>query len=136
MNELTPHPQAEPLRAIADGKQMQYFAQGLHGKETWFDCHSAKTALQSIGSGTPIRIKPPEKRYITRTVRYPEPLQELPKVGEVYWIPVINFAPSAERLIWSNDGTDRCLFEFGLCFAIKDDAIDCAQALFAKGGAA
>lgn len=50
----TPHKDADKLRAIADGKQMQTEGDG----ERWADA-SAQDALRAVLDGDPCRIKPP-----------------------------------------------------------------------------
>ena len=68
-------------------------------------------------------------RTLTYTITIPEPLQEAPEVGEVYYVA----APYAEcfciEYAWTGRGTDIQGFKRGLCFATKEDAIAAAKAM-------
>ena len=76
---MTPHPQAEILRAIADGEDIEAFYD-----EAWFGV-MPMTALRYIYEGDiPLRIKP---RVINiNGIEVPKPLREMPPEGtSVYW---------------------------------------------------
>lgn len=62
----TPHPQAELLRAIADGKQMQ-----RHSNDEWLNC-TAEAALNRLALGMSLRIKP--DTITVNGVEVPKPL--------------------------------------------------------------
>ncbi len=60
----TPHPQADLLRAIADGKQMQELDfPGINHPGNWCDC-DADRALNRISRGVEqyVRIKPDKSK--------------------------------------------------------------------------
>ena len=76
---MTPHPQAEILRAIADGEDLEAFR-----REEWFGI-TRMTALRYIYDGIiPLRIKP--KVININSIEVPEPMREMPPEGtSVYW---------------------------------------------------
>ena len=76
---MTPHPQAEILRAIADGEEIEAFYGGeWHGVVPM-------TALRYTYDGDiPLRIKP--KVININGIEVPEPMREMPPEGtSVYW---------------------------------------------------
>ena len=83
---MKPHPQAELLRAIADGEEME---QAYHQEPKWRAVDST-TVLDWITNGsleyyTPyFRIKP--KTININGIEVPEPMREMPPEGtSVYW---------------------------------------------------
>lgn len=76
---MTPHPQADILRAIADGGEIVAF----YGKQ-WRGV-MPMTALRYIYDGNiPLRIKP--KTIDINGIKVPEPMREMPPEGtSVYW---------------------------------------------------
>lgn len=64
----TPHKDADKLRAIADGKQMQTEGDGV----PWADA-SAQDALLAVLDGDPCRIKPP--MFIINVVEFHAPAE-------------------------------------------------------------
>ena len=76
---MTPHPQADILRAIADGEDIEAFYD-----EEWYGV-VPMTALRYIYDGMiPLRIKP--KIININGIEVPEPMREMPPEGtSVYW---------------------------------------------------
>ena len=76
---MTPHPQADILRAIADGGEIEVF----NGKE-WFGV-TPMTALRcTYDDNIPLRIK--RKTININGIEVPEPMREMPPEGtSVYW---------------------------------------------------
>ena len=76
---MTPHPQAEILRAIADGEEIQAFYD-----RGWHDT-VPRSAVQYLGGDMyPLRIKP--KVININGIEVPEPMREMPPEGtSVYW---------------------------------------------------
>ena len=76
---MKPHPQAEILRAIADGEDIEAF----YGEE-WYGI-TPMTALRYIYDGSiPLRVKP--KIININGIEVPEPIREMPPEGtSVYW---------------------------------------------------
>lgn len=76
---MKPHPQAEILRAIADGEDIEAFYDG-----GW---HYVKpvSAIKYLGGDMyPLRIKP--KVININGIEVPEPMREMPPEGiSVYW---------------------------------------------------
>ena len=71
---ITPHPRADLLRAIADGKQMQELDfPGINRPGNWCDC-DADRALNLIIRGVEqyVRIKPGTVTTMTDNKQYPE----------------------------------------------------------------
>ena len=76
---MTPHPQAEILRAIADGEEIQAFYD-----RGWHDT-VPRSAVQYLGGDMyPLRIK--TKVININGIEVPEPMREMPPEGtSVYW---------------------------------------------------
>lgn len=125
---LTPHPHAEMLIAIAEGKQMQ----GHIAKQTWMDV-SPSRALELISSGpwtAAIRIKPEPSTITINGHEFPEPMRVAPEEGAMYW--VVNLSADANVAhcyYWDADDKYGQRLNNGLCQATKQGAIDCAKAL-------
>ena len=68
-------------------------------------------------------------RTLTYTVTIPEPMQEAPEVGSIFYAP----APLSEGLTsmsgWYDGDVDYRLLKRGLCFATQEDAIAAAKAM-------
>lgn len=66
---------------------------------------------------------------LTYTITIPEPLREAPGVGDAYYVA----APDAEgfciKYVWAGRGVEVRLFNRGLYFATKEDAIAAAKAM-------
>ena len=120
------HPAADLLRAIADGKQMEYLTCG-----EWTAC-GGNAAARIIGNGRSksLRIA---REMVTRTVTYPAPLGEKPEVGGTYW----TVDPACPHGItdweWRDDEIDNCIFSAGMAFATSEDAEAAHKALFGGG---
>ena len=128
----TPHPHADLLRAIADGRQMQ-----IKRPSEWRDC-DASTALAGLASVAPhhIRIKP--DTVTINGIECPAPMRVEPEMGSWYYAPTPTNEAKFTLWAWSNDATDQRFFAEGLCFATAADAAAVAKAMLAplklKGG--
>lgn len=78
---MTPHSQADILRAIADGEEIEAFDDG-----EWYGV-MPRSAVHYIYDGTiPLRIKPKTKTININGIEVPEPMREMPPEGtSVYW---------------------------------------------------
>lgn len=134
----TPHPHADLLRAIADGKQMQcYDATNSRDGRAWINA-VAEFALYELSkgsSGLPIRIKP--DTIIVNGVECNAPMRVEPEMGNWYYTPTPTNEAKFTLWAWSNDASDKRFFAEGLCFATAEDAAAAARAMIAplKGGA-
>lgn len=117
----TPHPKADLLRAIADGRQMQ-----IKRPSEWRDC-DASTALAGLASVAPhhIRIKP--NTVTINGIECPAPMTEAPEYGDIYWVPY--FDGDLEGVEWCGFTLDVSRLEAGLCFATEADAKAVAEAM-------
>ena len=79
---MKPHPQADILRAIADGEEIEAFYD-----EAWWYGVVPMTALRYIYKGNiPLRIKPKVINININGIKVPEPMREMPPEGtSVYW---------------------------------------------------
>ena len=123
----TPHPNADLLRAIADGKQMQgrLTADGCD----WFDIYPDQ-AIGAIASdySMDIRIKP--GTVTINGIECPAPMRKKPSYGSIYYMPAIDLmSRSAIGFTWVGGSTDEFLFDRGLCFATEADAKAVAEAM-------
>ena len=139
----TPHPQADLLRAIADGKQMQELDfPGINHPGNWCDC-DADRALNLIIRGVEqyVRIKP-ETVTINDTVTINgiecnAPMRVAPALQTIYFKPDPDWEKMYDRCMWAGRALDHSRFSLGLCFATANDAAAAARAMIAplKGGA-
>jgi len=114
----------ELLRALADGKQIQWRADG---PEEWADC-DAVAALACIGTGRApnLRVKP---EFVRFECKVPRPLDCAPPAGTAYSIPDLSSESCIRRKVWTGDAGDRRALERGLVHLISADAYQHADAL-------
>lgn len=128
----TPHPNADLLRAIADGKQMQcYDATNSRDGRAWINA-VAEFALYELSkgsSGLPIRIKP--DTIIVNGVECNAPMRVEPEMGNWYYTPTPTNEAKFTLWAWLNDASGQRLFAEGLCFATAEDAAAAARAMIA-----
>ena len=118
----TPHPQAEILRAIADGKTIQRFYPIRGG--IWVD---SVTPLSDVIQNERIRIKPDTVNINSHKV--PCPVMEPLNYREEYYIPNERDDPLYTKLTWLDDHIDKRLLARGLIHCRKEAAIAHAEAL-------
>lgn len=124
MKELTPHPQAHILRAIADGKTVQIRHEDDYA---WWE---PTDALGYINSDKhKFRIKPDDITINGHEVPCParEPLED----GARYWVPDIKYPDVAlyDFGSWSGDSQDTSRLKAGIIHFTKEAAIAHAEAL-------
>lgn len=114
----------ELLRALADGKQIQWRADG---PEEWADC-DADTALSYIAAGhTPaLRVKP---EFVRFECKVPRPLGSAPPKGTAYFIPDLGRESFVSRQVWAGSEADRRVLERGLVHLASADAHQHANVL-------
>ena len=130
----TPHPQADLLRAIADGKQMQ----GRVPEDgcDWFDIYPDQ-AIGAIASDYSMKVRIKPETVLINGIKCPAPMRVEPKMGSRYYAPTPTREAKFIQWGWSNDASDQRFFAEGLCFATAEDAAAAAWAMIAplKGGA-
>lgn len=122
----TPHPKADILRAIADGKKMQRFNPPT---DVWEDSESP---LKDMVHGYELRIKPETMSLAGH--EFPVPVREALKVGQNYWIPRIDLGDYGEPHTWSDHYIDGGYLKLGLIQITREGAIDQAKAMIASVG--
>jgi hypothetical protein len=125
---MTPHPQAELLRAIADGQQMQEF------KSNWID-RTPNEALESISDGVrEVRIKPTPTIMIG-DMEVPEPMRVAPLVGTQFWLcSSTSLHPSEDHFEWEGMELQREWLKRGLLHATEQGARQMLAALVKQLG--
>ena len=116
------HPQADILRAIADGEDIEAFR-----REEWFGI-TRMTALRYIYDGiVPLRIKP--KVISINGIEVPEPMREEPEFNTEYWVadPVETGGETA--CMWHNMEAEKRWLSLGLCHLTEEAAAIHAKAL-------
>lgn len=132
----TPHPNADLLRAIADGRQMQ----GRLPEDgcDWFDIYPDQ-AIGAIASDYSMKVRIKPDTVTINGIECPAPMTEVPEMGSCYYAPTPTCEAKFTPWGWSNDASDQRLFAEGLCFATAEDAAAAAWAMIAplklKGGA-
>ena len=92
------------------------------GAKNWLDCRGGV----GFSWRHEYRRKP---RTMTYTVTIPEPLREVPGVGEAYYVAAPYAAGFCIEYVWTGCGTDIQGFKRGLCFSTKEHAITAAKAM-------
>lgn len=130
----TPHPNANMLRAIADGKQMQgrLTADGCD----WFDIYPDQ-AIGAIASGYSMKVRIKPETVLINGIECNAPMRVEPEMGSWYYTPTPTNEAKFTLWAWLNDASGQRLFAEGLCFATAEDAAAAARAMIAplKGGA-
>ena len=109
------HPQADILRAIADGEDIEAFR-----REEWFGI-TRMTALRYIYDGiVPLRIKP--KVISINGIEVPEPMREEPEFNTEYWVADPVAAGGAVDFTWQNVAADERWLSLGICHLTKEAA--------------
>ena len=99
----------ELLRALADGKQIQWRADGPEG---WVDCDAdAALAYMAAGHIPALRVKPD---YIQFECRVPRPVSSALGRGTVYYIPDPSRDSCVSRRTWTGGVFDLRRLERGL----------------------
>lgn len=123
---ITMHPYAEILRAIADGKKIEY--KNYTGE--WCEVDNA-TALGMIffAVHTEFRIKP--EVILINGIEVPKPCCEPLKLGTVYYYPYLEGVVDNNYscVSWDDDAYANRLLKLGLVHLTKEAAIKHAEAL-------
>ncbi len=121
MKELTPHPQADILRVIADGKTVQIRHED---DDAWWE---PTNALQYINSDKhKFRIKP--ETMSINGHEFPAPAREPVQKGQVYFLADICHHALTTH-IWTECSADTLWLERGLIHLTREAAIAHAEAL-------
>lgn len=124
--ELTPHPKADILRAIADGKTIEG---RLHNTD-WEVLALPLLAVEK--SEWELRIKPETMSLAGH--EFPAPVREPLKVGQKYWIPRTDLGDYGEPHTWSDHYIDAGYLKLGLIQITREGAIAQAKAMIAAVG--
>lgn len=114
------HPQAEILRAIADGKTVQR----LKDRGLWVD--ASLNCLCNYPTGS-FRIKP--ETITINGHEVPAPVREPLKPHQTYWVAGPDRECIAERFKWTDDPIENHWFKRGLIHLSEEAAIAHAEAL-------
>lgn len=125
---MTPHPQAEILRAIADGKTIERFVRPLN---VWLE--AGVKCVGNYPQGT-FRIKP--ETMSINGHEFPEPVREPLGKGQEYWVVCIDRQEDALAVsyTWRDDEVDAMWMKRGLIQLTEEGAIAQAKAMIAAAG--
>lgn len=127
-SQNTQHPYAKILRAIADGKKIQYLESG---QNKWFGIphESVLLELSRHHCRHQFRIKP--EVILINGIEVPKPCREPLKLGAVYYYPYLEGAVDNNYscISWDDDAYDNRLLKLGLVHLTKEAAIKHAEAL-------
>jgi len=124
--ELTPHPKADILRAIADGKTIEG---RLHNTD-WEVLALPLLAVEK--SEWELRIKP--ETMSINGHEFPAPVREPLPVGTLYWQANIGSNELETAWKWSDHDVDKFLLRRALIQLTKKGAIAQAKAMIAAVG--
>ena len=120
---MKPHPQADILRAIADGKQIQYrYSSG------WIDTgYIDILGLLYNKVDCQFRIKP--KTININGIEVPKPMRETPKDDVSFWLADPTNQTGVCEFKWHPCSTHKGWLEAGFCHLTKEAATIHANAL-------
>ena len=123
------HPQADILRAIADGKVVQ--ARYVPGE--WFDAEPSKALgfIAAACDSCEVRIKPETMTLAGH--EFPEPVRKSLKYGTPYFMVSVGDAPYTEHK-WRGHQHDHRGLQHGLIQITAEGAIAQAKAMIAAVG--
>lgn len=128
--ELTPHPKADILRAIADGKPVQMRSTKNYEDNEWWE---PSAVLQYIDDKSKeFRIKP--ETMTLSGHEFPAPVREPLPVGTLYWQANIGSNELETAWKWSDHDVDKFLLRRALIQLTKEGAIAQAKAMIAAVG--
>lgn len=122
----TPHPNADLLRAIADGKQMQGRLQ--EDGCDWFDIYPDQ-AIGAIASDYSMKVRIKPETVLINGIECPVPMRVAPAHQTTYFKPNLYSKRMYDVCMWTNHVLDHSCFSLGLCFATTDDAAAAARAM-------
>lgn len=130
----TPHPNADLLRAIADGKQMQGRLQ--EDGCDWFDIYPDQ-AIGAIASDYSMKVRIKPETVLINGIECPAPMRVAPALGAMFYCPDIVRKNGYNACVWYGSVADENLLANGVCFATTEDAAAAAHAITAllAGGA-
>ena len=126
---MTPHPQADILRAIADGEELEQ----AYDQEPKWRAVDSTTVLDWITNDplkdyTPyFRIKP--KVININGIEVPKPMRETPKDDVSFWLADPTNQTGVCEFKWHPCSTHKGWLEAGLCHPTKEAATIHANAL-------
>jgi len=123
---MTPHPQADILRAIADGKTIEMRRKNT--SDTDNDWWVSNIVLQYLDDADrEFRIKP--ETLLINNIEVPYPVREPLKPHQNYWVAGPDRECIAERFKWADDPIENHWFKRGLIHSTEEAAIAHAEAL-------
>ena len=126
---MTPHPQAEILRAIADGEELEQSC----AIQPWWGAVRTSTVLLWIYHNPTLdctayyRIKP--KTININGIEVPKPMRETPKDDVSFWLADPTNQTGVCEFKWHPCSTHKGWLEAGLCHPTKEAATIHANAL-------
>jgi hypothetical protein len=129
MTDLKSLTYIERCAAIASGQTLQNRIKG-DATMLWQDHHQRINTISIENDSVDWQIKPKEKHYVERTIRYPAPEAVAPKQGTAcFYIHVLNFSGINQKpwagTVWEYGALDR-----GMVFLNEADAKEAAKAIF------
>ena len=119
MSEYLTNRQA--MQAYLDGKPLEY----LSGR-AWHPSNHFTVDGNGLDAPSQYRLAP---TTITRTVTYPKPVTEPLAVGQMYYVPMMTEPNFYIANVWQNHGFDDLMYDRGLIYITKADAIAHAKAM-------
>lgn len=115
---MSEHVHAELLRAIADGREIEF----LDNYGCWSKaCHSnvlGALATRPATGAPKFRVKP--STITVNGIEVPEPLRVVPGVGATYWF--VSAFRGAVKMRYTVDEGDHHALKSGLCHATEEAA--------------
>lgn len=124
----TPHPYAEILRAIADGKMIQYLEPG---QNKWFGIPRESVLLELSRQHPRYQFRIRQEVVLINGIEVPKPSYEPLNLGTIYYYPYLEGKDDNRYtwVTWDNDDCDNHLLKLGLVHLTKEAADKHAEAL-------
>ena len=111
----------EAMQAVLDGKEIECQFGSL-----WLPGDGGNIRVTNLDAPSQYRLV---RVMITRAVTYPKPVTEPLAVGQMYYVPMLTEPNFYIANVWQNHGFDDLMYDRGLIYITKADAIARAKAM-------
>ena len=128
----TPHPHAEFLHALADGREDEFECHHENWNASEW-CRSPDYVWVICEYPYSWTVRRKTKTIELAGVKFLEPMRVAPAMGTVVWLVCIHTDPPFQ-FCWSGNTTEQAWLKLGICHLTKDDAEQQRKALILVSG--